>query len=185
MTVGWALFFAGCVSIPLTPPRVGISPAQQYVPIPQNISGPVDANRARIFFITNMDSRILATVWKGHIRISDGQTVIGQLQSAGYLCWERGPGDTLIKFTMPGNENDNGWYVQHFSSYQIRAEAGHSYYLYFAGLAQRSILLERDAIPFLSAYPAPIAADIPPAPVNTVPAAGSAPFSSARYPVKS
>jgi hypothetical protein len=153
-----ALFLSSCVSVPLTP-RTALSAAQQYVPVPQNISGPVNAKKARIFFITNLNPGVLGVIGQGHIRIIDGRTVIGELQSASYLCWERDPGQTTIKFAKRGDEYDHNWFVANLASYIIKAEGGQSYYLYFGGLAQRSLLTAQDAKLLLSAYPPPAVAE--------------------------
>ncbi len=172
VAAGWMLVFTRRPRVSSPPPPAGISAGKQFVAVPKNIFGPVDAKKARIFFITNINPRILGAVWKGSIRITDRQTVIGELQSASYLCWDREPGETVVKFTMPGHEYDNGWYVTHFNTYRINTESGQSYYLYFSGLAQRSILLARDAAALLSTYPPPTVVNEP------APAPASAPVSA-------
>ena len=157
----------------MKPPVAGFSTAKPSATMPENLLAPADANKAKIFFITNLNPKVMSTLWRNGIRVSDGQTVIGELEGASYLCWERDPGQTMIRFTAPGHEYDSGWYVRNFRSYVLNVESGKSYHLYLAGFGQRQILLERDAAAFLSVYPPPQAAENPVPPVPS-PAPASA-----------
>lgn len=173
LTFGSVVFLSSCISVPLKPPQTGISTAKQFVEVPANILGPADAKKAKIFFITNVNAKVFGLAYRGTIRVADNQTVVGELQSASYLCWEREPGIATIKFTMVGQENNNGWMVKNFNTYAISTEAGQSYYLYFGGFAQRRILMAQDAMPLLSAYPPPMlagttASDAAPAPASAL-----------------
>src|SRR5437764_960183 len=82
-----ALFAAVSAAILFT----GCTHSIQYVRYPVQSRPLEKPSKARIYLVRAADSKTGSTV-----EVIDGNTVIGMTSGAGFLCWERAPGETVL-----------------------------------------------------------------------------------------
>jgi hypothetical protein len=82
-----AILGAGLAALILT----GCQSSVQYVKFPTQKKAIEDKSKARIYVVRTADSKTHASV-----EIIDDRTLVGMTAGAGYLCWERKPGEMAL-----------------------------------------------------------------------------------------
>jgi hypothetical protein len=87
--------------------------SKQLVPMPDQTKAIEDSSKARIYVVrpTSIGGAVPFTVW-------DGDKKVGSTRPNGYICWERPPGDTVIR-----SEAENT------ATLQLKCESGKVYYI--------------------------------------------------------
>jgi hypothetical protein len=106
-----ALVLLGCICSLLVS---GCASTRQMVPLPDQAKRIEDPSKGRVYVMrpSSLGAAIRMTVL-------DGGTTIGVTGPAGYLCWERPPGDTTITATAEG-----------VSQAPLSVSAGEVYYVF-------------------------------------------------------
>ena len=94
---------------------MGCATTKQVVPLPDQSKLIADATKARIYVmrLSYIGADCSATIW-------DGPQKMGSMAAKGYLCWERDPGDTVIRVFQP---------VTKQATLPIKCEKGQTYYI--------------------------------------------------------
>ena len=122
------LVCSGCGSPVMSESEVSASPVGQ----------PMNPGKARIYVIRILSSNPLIAG-----KVKDGDRTIGSLRQNTYLCWDREPGDTILRTSRSASLSTA---KENLFELPLHAEAGKAYYVMqqWRGQVPRLVFLKED-----------------------------------------